>query len=130
MWRILQVDLGFRVEQVLKAEYQLPASRYPEDRAVWPNWPAHLRFTREVLHRAAALPGAQGVALAGAHGLPMENSTIRRGMDQMNRNTSHRIKKVPTPFVATIRGNRQMLPVPTAMLSIASNIAPRELKRA
>jgi putative ABC transport system permease protein len=69
MWRILQVDLGFRVEQVLKTEYQLPASRYPEDRAVWPNWPAHLNFTRELLGRAAALPGVQGVALAGAHPL-------------------------------------------------------------
>ncbi|MGH8167424.1 MAG: FtsX-like permease family protein, partial [Woeseiaceae bacterium] len=36
-WQIQQVDPGFRAEGVLKAEFQLPASRYPVDFSVWPN---------------------------------------------------------------------------------------------
>jgi putative ABC transport system permease protein len=68
LWRIYQVDPGFRAEGVLKAEFQLPAS-YPQRRADWPRWPEIRRFGAEVRRRVAALPGVTSVAVAGAHPL-------------------------------------------------------------
>ena len=45
-WSVLRVDPGFRAEGVMKAEYQLPASRYPaRDYRIWPNWVARLERT-------------------------------------------------------------------------------------
>jgi hypothetical protein len=41
---------------------------------------------------------------------------------------THAKRKLPPPFVATIRGKRQMLPVPTAIPSMASIIPQREAK--
>src|SRR4029079_4329786 len=60
---------GFDPQGVLKAEFQLPTSRYPIDRRVWPNAPKVHAFAEEVLARAAALPGVTNVALAAAHPL-------------------------------------------------------------
>jgi predicted permease len=37
-WRLQQVDAGFTADRVLKAEYQLPASRYPVDFRRWPDF--------------------------------------------------------------------------------------------
>ena len=37
-WRIQHVDAGFQSAGVLKAEYQLPATRYPVDFRRWPNF--------------------------------------------------------------------------------------------
>jgi predicted permease len=54
---------------VLKAEYQLPASRYPRDFSQWPNWPAPRRFNDDLRNRVRALPGVQGVTMAGSHPL-------------------------------------------------------------
>jgi putative ABC transport system permease protein len=68
-WRLEQVDPGFRAEGVLKAEYQLPASRYPRDFAVWPVWPEQRRFNDELERRVAALPGVTAVAIATSHPL-------------------------------------------------------------
>ena len=52
-----QVDPGFDAGGVLKAEFQLPASRYPRDFARFPDWPAQQRFATELLARLAAAPG-------------------------------------------------------------------------
>jgi len=68
-WQIQQVDPGFRAEGVLKAEYSLPASRYPADFRVWPDFKEQHAFTLEILERAAALPGVESVAVAGNHPL-------------------------------------------------------------
>jgi putative ABC transport system permease protein len=68
-WRLLQVDPGFRVEGVFKAEYQLPASRYPRDFQTWPDFVEMHRFHRELLAAAAALPGVRSAAIAGNHPL-------------------------------------------------------------
>ena len=51
---------------------------------------------------------------------------VARGMDQSTRNISQGMRNVPPSLVATIRGKRQMLPVPTAMLSMASIMPQRE----
>ncbi|MBV9774322.1 MAG: ABC transporter permease, partial [Gemmatimonadetes bacterium] len=66
---LLRVDPGFRTERVLKAEYELPSDRYPADFATWPRWKEIRRFDDELLRRAAALPGVEAAALAGAHPL-------------------------------------------------------------
>jgi putative ABC transport system permease protein len=68
-WRLQQVDPGFQASGVLKAEYQLPASRYPRDFSQWPNWPAPRRFNDDLRNRVRALPGVQGVTMAGSHPL-------------------------------------------------------------
>jgi predicted permease len=67
LWRLGQVDPGFRAESVLKAEYQLPESRYPQDFANWPRWTEVQRFNDELRRRVAALPGVASVTIAGNH---------------------------------------------------------------
>jgi len=66
---VLRVDPGFNADGVLKAEYILPATRYPRDFRQFPNWPDVHRFTNDVLQRVGALPGVQSVAIASAHPL-------------------------------------------------------------
>jgi len=77
-WRLEGVDPGFRAAGVVKAEFQLPASRYPQDYARFPNWPAQVRFYAEVGRRLAAQPGVTSVAFATANPLdPGFTSSIR-----------------------------------------------------
>jgi putative ABC transport system permease protein len=68
LWRLYQVDPGFRAQGVLKAEFQLPSS-YPQRRSEWPRWQEIRRFGAEVRSRVAALPGVTSVTVAGAHPL-------------------------------------------------------------
>ncbi len=78
LWTLQQVDPGFDPAGVLKAEFQLPDSRYPRNFAVFPHWPERQRFQSEVESRLAALPGVESVALATAN--PMDagfTSSIR-----------------------------------------------------
>jgi predicted permease len=69
LWGLEQVDPGFRIAGILKAEYQLPASRYPKDFRVWPRWTEVQRFNDELRDRIAALPGVDAVAIAANHPL-------------------------------------------------------------
>ena len=69
LWNVQRVDPGFRSAGVLKAEYQLPASRYPSNFRQWPNFPEQHAFTRTLLERAARLPGVEAAAIAGNHPL-------------------------------------------------------------
>src|SRR5665811_2327286 len=59
---------------------------------------------------------------------PMANSRMMRGTDHAMRNTTHATRNEPPPLVAAMRGKRQMLPVPTAMPSMARSIPHLELK--
>jgi len=68
-WRIQHVDPGFRSDGILKAEYQLPPSRYPVDFRRWPDFKEIHAFTHGLLQKAAALPGVEAVAMAGNHPL-------------------------------------------------------------
>lgn len=68
-WRLQQVDPGFRATGVIKAEFQLPESRYPRSFAVWPDWKEQNRFHALVLDRVRALPGVESAAVAGNHPL-------------------------------------------------------------
>jgi predicted permease len=62
------VDPGFRTAGVLKAEYQLPNSRYPSG-SNWPDLPAINGFHATAVQRIGALPGVQAAAVAARHPL-------------------------------------------------------------
>src|SRR5215213_7010226 len=68
-WNLLSVDPGFRSGGVLKAEYQLPASRYPAAFATWPDFREQHAFVAAILARATTLPGVTSAAVAGNHPL-------------------------------------------------------------
>jgi putative ABC transport system permease protein len=65
-WNLQNVDPGFRAENVLKLEYQLPAAKYPQSFRTFPDWPEVLTFNRQTLDRISALPGASSTALAAS----------------------------------------------------------------
>lgn len=69
VWKLQHVETGFRAAGVLKAEYQLPPSRYPITMQTFPNFPEQFAFAHALLEQAAALPGVTSVALAGNHPL-------------------------------------------------------------
>ena len=68
-WELHRVDPGFRAAGVLKAEFQLPDARYPQDFARWPDWPAQRRFVGQLLRELEALPGVEAAAIAASHPL-------------------------------------------------------------
>jgi predicted permease len=70
LWLMYRVDPGFETEEVLKAEFQLPSSRYQLDfgRTAAPD-SAFARFTHGLVERVERLPGVRGVALAVQHPL-------------------------------------------------------------
>ena len=63
------IDPGFSVANVVKAEVQLPQSRYPRSFATFPDFPEMHQFTARLIERAAALPGVEAAAVAGNHPL-------------------------------------------------------------
>jgi predicted permease len=69
LWQLSRVDPGFAAAGVLKGEFQLPASRYPQSFDNWPRWTEVQRFTTALRQRAAALPGVEVATLAGNHPL-------------------------------------------------------------
>ena len=78
LWRLQQVDAGFTAGGVLKAEYRLPASRYPRDFAVFPRWTEVHQFNDRLQTRLRALPGVDAASIAAYH--PMDagsQSSIR-----------------------------------------------------
>ena len=68
-WNLLSVDPGFQTSGVLKAEYQLPRSRYPADFATWPDFREQHAFVAAIVERVQALPGVTAAAIAGNHPL-------------------------------------------------------------
>jgi putative ABC transport system permease protein len=66
---VMNVDAGFNAEGVLKAQYQLPESRYPRDFSKFPNFTEILQFDQRLLARVRALPGVESAAIASAHPL-------------------------------------------------------------
>jgi putative ABC transport system permease protein len=69
LWSLQQVDPGFTAAGVLKAEFQLPFRRYPQNFRTFPNWPERVRFADELTSAVGRLPGVQSVALAAANPL-------------------------------------------------------------
>jgi putative ABC transport system permease protein len=69
LMRLEAVDPGFQADGVLKAEFQLPAARYPRDFKKWPDFAEMHRFNASLLEQLAALPGINAVSIAGNHPL-------------------------------------------------------------
>ena len=63
------VDPGFRADNVLRADLQLPDSRYPREFQSWPNWPERRNFYSSLLERVRALPGVRTATLTSQHPL-------------------------------------------------------------
>lgn len=61
-YRLLQVDPGFKTENLLTLEYRLPRNKYVEPAAQW-------EFHRQVVEQLRAVPGVQSAALI--RGLPL-----------------------------------------------------------
>jgi putative ABC transport system permease protein len=68
-WHIRHVNPGFQAVGILKAEYQLPRSRYPVHFSRFPDFAEMHAFTRGVLQNVERLPGVQSAAIAGNHPL-------------------------------------------------------------
>mgnify|MGYP001159494336 CR=1 FL=1 len=68
-WTLLQVDPGFASGGVLKAQFELPAERYPADMSRWPDFSETHAFNDELLRRVSAVDGVIAVAMAGDHPL-------------------------------------------------------------
>jgi putative ABC transport system permease protein len=66
-WRLSQVDTGYSTDNVVKAEFQLPASRYPAVGAQWPNFVEMHRFNDNLMQQVAGIPGVQSAAIVGNH---------------------------------------------------------------
>jgi predicted permease len=68
-WRLQHVDAGFQSKGIVKAEYQLPRSRYPVNFQRFPDFQEMHAFTRGVLERVERLPGVEAAAIGGNHPL-------------------------------------------------------------
>lgn len=67
--RVLAVDAGFSAERVLKAEYQLPLTRYPRDFSRFPRLDEIHQFSNRLLTQLRAIPGVESAAIAANHPL-------------------------------------------------------------
>ena len=56
LWQMASVDPGFRAQDLVKAELQLPASRYEQSFATFPDWPEVKAFGRDVVARIGQVP--------------------------------------------------------------------------
>jgi predicted permease len=65
-YRLLQVDPGFKPENLLTLEYRLPRNKYVESSAQW-------EFHRRVVEQLRAVPGVQSAALI--RGLPLTGNS-------------------------------------------------------
>jgi putative ABC transport system permease protein len=66
---VTRVDPGFDASRVVKAEYQLPESRYPRSFDNYPDWPEVQRFVADARRAALAIPGVSAAALSAQHPL-------------------------------------------------------------
>ncbi len=79
-WELQSVDLGFQTAGILKAQYNLPSSRYPEA-------PEINDFHRRYLERVRQIPGVQAATLAAQHPLDpgFTNSFVIAGREAESR---------------------------------------------
>jgi putative ABC transport system permease protein len=79
-WELQSVDLGFRTAGIVKAEYQLPTTRYPGVAEV-------NDFHRRYLARARQIPGVEAAAITAQHPLDpgFTNSFVITGREAESR---------------------------------------------
>jgi putative ABC transport system permease protein len=103
-WKLQQVDPGFDATGVLKAEFELPSSRYRF--GVWPDIVPIHRFNAALLARVSALPGVEAAAIAGSHPLNagFTNSFVIVGREQESRDFPEMSMRGVTPgYFRTLR---------------------------
>ncbi|HEX6315833.1 MAG TPA: ABC transporter permease, partial [Gemmatimonadaceae bacterium] len=105
-WRLAQVDTGYRAENVVKAEFQLPASRYPAVGAQWPNFVEMHRFNEELVRRVSGFPGVSAAAIVGNHPVDpgSQNSWRVIGREAEGQNWPEvSIRRVSTGYFNTVQ---------------------------
>jgi putative ABC transport system permease protein len=66
--RLMDVDLGMQSSRILTFSMRLPTTKYPEPPPeTYPRWPKVVQFVDTLTERAAAIPGAQSVAVGVNH---------------------------------------------------------------
>lgn len=83
-WRLRRVDPGWTPSNVLRVQFQLPITRYPQDYATFPmSWSRIIDFERDVSARVAAIPGVRraGVASNDPLGAGFTNSFVIEGRE-------------------------------------------------
>jgi putative ABC transport system permease protein len=64
-WRLRRVDLGWTASNVLRVQFQLPRTRYPQDYATFPaGWSRIIDFERNLVSRVSTLPGVRNAGLS------------------------------------------------------------------
>ena len=104
-WRLAQVDTGYQADNVVKAEFQLPASRYPTN-AGWPNFVEVHRFNSDLLQRVAGIPGVERAAIVGNHPVDpgSQNSWRVVGREAEGQNWPEvSIRRVSTGYFETVQ---------------------------
>jgi putative ABC transport system permease protein len=84
-WHLRRVDLGWTPSHVLRVQFQLPASRYPQKYTDFPkSWARIIDFETELATRAAALPGARSAGIASNDPLDLgfTNSFVIEGRER------------------------------------------------
>jgi len=105
-WNLQQVDPGFDATGVLKAEFQLPASRYQGNPRDWPDIAPIHRFNAALLSRVTALPGVEAAAVASSHPLNagFTNSFVIVGREEESRDFPEMSMRGVTPgYFRTVR---------------------------
>ena len=64
VWSLRGVDPGFQSDRLLRVQYQLPASRYPQSMAAFPHFPELSGFHRELIRRVEAIPGVVSASVS------------------------------------------------------------------
>jgi putative ABC transport system permease protein len=98
LWKLLNVDPGFRAENVVTCRIDLPSAKYPEDMR-------QAEFYRRLLEQARAIPGVESAGLVTS--LPFSGSRGEgsfsiddRPTPQANRPSSDRHQVAPGYFAA------------------------------
>lgn len=69
LYNLRAVDPGFRTERVMKLDFRLPESRYPQSFSDYPAWAEVIGFHRRLLERIGERPGVLDVAITAHHPL-------------------------------------------------------------
>jgi putative ABC transport system permease protein len=98
LWKLLNVDPGFRAKNVVTCRIDLPSTKYPEDMR-------QAEFYRRLLERARAIPGVESAGLVTS--LPFSGSRGEgsfsiddRPTSQANRPSADRHQVAPGYFAA------------------------------
>jgi putative ABC transport system permease protein len=106
MWRLSQVDTGYEVAGVVKAELQLPNNRYRTLDEQWPNFTRVHAFNTALLARVKQLPGVEAAEIVGNHPVDpgFQNSWLVVGREAEAANWPEiRVRRVGPAYFDAVR---------------------------